>query len=244
MRYVTAEDVFKAYYNPVQRHPWPLRITATHILPARAHQFPQVARSLKAWAKSLLYYAAHLESTLDPDWITALRANNQDKVAPLRRPKQDLVAAGFGIGVIDEYPIKVGLQKRTYRLIEVERGQGAELMPSRVVASLTAVQHIYSCWELVEVEVLKHRRRCGIATLLYSVAEEIQGAPFLSPSGWISQGALAFWAKRRPGIEEHYVEFQDCPGLFMSKRQSRDLRAAASLRIMDALEPHERRRLH
>jgi len=65
--------------------------------------------------------------------------------------------------------------------------------------------------EVFEVYVDPTARRQGLATLLYNLVEAMLPAP-LHPSSELSDDAVAFWLKRRPGLTpENLAECQYGP---------------------------------
>ena len=235
MGYSTPDAVFDAYVSSKNPHPRVLQMTAKYTILNKIRRFPQARNELEHDAANLLDLAERLEPGVDPHWQRAYVDYNLSRPLESRHSFQRLDAPGFIGTTIAEYPLKLGVQLRAYSLFEKPSGERSG-RPHRVVARMMAVQHLRWLWEVIDVEVRSDARRKGAATALYDAAERFNQIPFLAPSGWLTEDALAFWEARRPGLKG-YSRHPRISGIILSVKQLLMLKMAAEWRLADQKAP-------
>lgn len=170
--------------------PTALRVSA-RVIQRRADLLEQDAEV----AADLLEYATDYSNL-------AARLEGRQEMAPLfeapgepAAPETRFWETGDFIGFERSAPLKaIGMELRRFWLVAKDASAREQARPAAVVELIGRRK---GSWEILHAEVERGSRRKGVATMLYDRIEEFL-ATELSPSGWLSGDAYAFWRSRRP----------------------------------------------
>ena len=230
---VTADQVYDAYFSGTHPHPIAVRITAAHIIPARAKRITGSKAPLRRLAHVYADYSRYLASQHQGRWARALALTGMgDPSGDSFQPQSFRIPNYYG-STTTITAIDPGIQLRRFEVFETPPEEGSAIC----IASLSAIEHIRYAWEIVDVEVKASYRRRGIASALYDAVEEFIRFPIRSPSGWLTADALAFWEKRKPLTLPYFVRHPECDEIYVSPKQLILGRKAYAWMLLDSAAP-------
>ncbi len=211
----TPDQVLANYLSGTQPHHRAIQITAQYILPARARRLKGSQIVLGEIAAVISEYARHLAKEREIDWGKLLHVSGADKPSRGRFDEPEFEASGFICRVSARQNLSAGVQLRKFTLYDPSREREGD----KPIATLEALEHLSSLWEVVDVEVVSSYRRRGVARVLYDATERYNCASLFAPSGWLTGDGLAFWSAREPGVSSHFARHPECKDLFVSAKQ-------------------------
>ena len=243
--HATADGVLKQYFADEPLHPGPVRCTL-EVLSFRLGRIPlQARRPLLVETVKLFGLAEHLKGNADAGWVEALRRHQMDIASGGQVPAWlDFPDSQF-ICRVQTWSTESGSWPlRTFLVYRAESNDAhGFLAEDQWVARIAVIQHIRFFWEVMDVEVRPEFRRRGIATGLYDCVDKFCGGLKLDPSGWLTADALAFWSKRKPGVEAFFTPHPLCSDLFISPRQVKYRKHAMEARMLQFAKRPEGGRL-